>query len=469
MINVTMDVSLNNLISVDEVTNTASFDFFLRLSWYDNRLYMPALFRSVNSFPGIIEVTPAMGESNIFGATTGLWLPDIIFPDAQELYSSDQFVRIYSNGGVMWIQHIIITVLQSNFDYSQYPTDSQHIFLNIYSFSLYSFQIAFTPVTIGYMYSSNGNDAISLNPLWSFDGAVSSNGNDIPGTSYNSRSYALVDMQFSRKSSGIILRLAIPIFLLVFLGALSFWADIGDRVNSTVTMLLAISALYIVVIQNIPMVGYLTNFDLFVTVMFSVLFSCCILHLLTVRLSKLEKVQKWPLRMLYIRLLEMFGRVCIIPIIISCFFYDFRGNYTLSTIFKISFSVSIFVIFVAMREYISLASTFREVILDINGKCDQLSDLSIVEILIFNVMTYGVVSTTIHHHLRVVGNNDRLNQTYGIKDDHMTVQANHSIIVNNSVYSDEHKCEFESMNPMNQVEMSNCNTKRANGCGEGNV
>ncbi len=105
------------------------------------------------------------------------------------------------------------------------------------------------------MYSAYDTYDITLNPIWTFQSALASFGSQIPGNFYGTRAYGVVSILFKRQASGMTLRLALPIFLLVFLAALSFWAAPSDRVDSTVTMLIAISALYVMVIQNIPMIG----------------------------------------------------------------------------------------------------------------------------------------------------------------------------------------------------------------------
>ena len=52
--------------------------------------------------------------------------------------------------------------------------------------------------------------------------------------------------------------------MLLLLSALTFWLSYENRVDTTITLLLSVSALYIVILGNIPMVGYLTNVDTFV-------------------------------------------------------------------------------------------------------------------------------------------------------------------------------------------------------------
>lgn len=75
---------------------------------------------------------------------------------------------------------------------------------------------------------------------------------------------ASVDLTIQRESSGITYRLAFPIMLLLLLVGLSFWSESGARVDTTITILLAVSALYIVIFSSIPMLAYLTRFDYYI-------------------------------------------------------------------------------------------------------------------------------------------------------------------------------------------------------------
>ncbi len=67
-----------------------------------------------------------------------------------------------------------------------------------------------------------------------------------------------------RKGSGIVIRLVLPLFLLLLLSAVTFWMTTEKRVDVTITIMLSVSALYIVILGNIPLVGYLTKLDKFV-------------------------------------------------------------------------------------------------------------------------------------------------------------------------------------------------------------
>jgi hypothetical protein len=322
------------------------------------------------------------------------------------------------------MQHMVITLVQSSFNYAQYPTDTQVVYMRMYSFSLFATQISFSPVTVDYQYAESGEYSIELNPVWNFKSAYGYGGSQDPGTYYAPRTYAVIVMEFSRIPGGIINRLAVPMFFLVILAALAFWADTSDRVNSTVTMLLAISALYIVVIQNIPPIGYLTNFDYFVTVMFVVLFACCILHLLTVRLAKDTKLEKWPIRKFYIRLLEFFGRVTIIPLTTTFYLYYFRLAEDAATIYASSFVIGLFIFLVSVREFFSTRSAFEAAMENIKSKADDLSDVSTMEVILFNLYTYRILAHTLRHHVRILSMQQRVAKSqHSIKHDSTTMIA----------------------------------------------
>lgn len=67
-----------------------------------------------------------------------------------------------------------------------------------------------------------------------------------------------------RRAYGVVIRLVLPMALLIFLGVITYWVLPENRLDVTLTILFAMSALYIVILQNIPLVGYLTDVDKYV-------------------------------------------------------------------------------------------------------------------------------------------------------------------------------------------------------------
>lgn len=71
-------MTLNNIINVDEVSGTATFQFSFGLSWYDQRYAMP-LFWAQSGTDNIDVSTVVTNDSVLF------FIPQLRFPDATDL------------------------------------------------------------------------------------------------------------------------------------------------------------------------------------------------------------------------------------------------------------------------------------------------------------------------------------------------------------------------------------------------
>lgn len=402
-----VQVSINNLISVDEVSNEVSFDFFFRQNWTDPRLDMPALFEALNRNDSSgIDISPLLLNSyqSIQGYQYGIWVPNNIFYDAVDKQITDTVIKLYPKGLVYISQHIVITLLQSNFKYHSYPDDRQAISMRFASFSLSPEQMKIVgqdpPVDL---YSSvTGQESFTLNPIWQYISSsfyVYEEDNGTPGHP-RIRSTGVITINVRRYSDGLVYRLAIPIFLLVMLAGISFWGAPVDRMNVSITILLSVSALYIVVFQNIPMIGILTVFDKYVLVMFLILFCCCILHQLIIRFGTEDKIHKWPLRMLYIRALEGVGRTCVIPVIYLVMISFFETALDTRQLVICSFLVTVWTIVIFSRESKATRKAFTFGMQNIASKISALADLSNFEVLLFNRYMYKKWSISLNHHLK---------------------------------------------------------------------
>lgn len=200
------------------------------------------------------------------------------------------------------------------------------------------------------------------------------------------RSTAFIELHFKRQSDGIILRLALPMFLLTLLAGTSFWSSIDSRIGDTMTILLAVSALYIVVFGSVPMIGYLTVFDKYVTSLFVMLFLIILIHGLTIRLQDGEKRNKWPLRPFYIRCLEFAGRILIIPITLGLFLHNFPGSFTPAQFALMWTLVAMFIGGVLIRESFALSKVFNAAISELRVKShEECTSISTFEIWFLNL------------------------------------------------------------------------------------
>ena len=155
-------------------------------------------------------------------------------------------------------------------DYKNYPDDIQTIQVGVESFAFKTdlLNISFTPYdeTIdGFSVSTLPPVqmvTVNFSPLWNY---VSNSFEILYYDPYvPNYSRGVVYISVSRQSYSIVYRLAFPIMLLCMLVGLTFWSEYGSRVDTTITLLLAVSALYIVIFSSVPMLGYLTTFDTYI-------------------------------------------------------------------------------------------------------------------------------------------------------------------------------------------------------------
>jgi hypothetical protein len=144
-------------------------------------------------------------------------------------------------------------------------------------------------------------------------------------------------------------------------------------------------------------VGYLTKFDSFVLFLFFMLFGCCMLHQLVVRLQNEEKLGSWPLRKVYIRLVEFFGRLVIIPLVCSVYLGQFSRSITHQTYSIFASFITIFIFGVGIREFCALRKTFRVALAEIIVKIDSFGDVSQPEVFLVNLVLYRIVSGSMKH------------------------------------------------------------------------
>lgn len=336
---------LNNFISVNELENIVNFDMFLVLTWRDPRLSMPGLWSNLNSRVQElgVDITQAFYEQNINQDSLRFWVPDIFFPEVSALSVNSESLSAFPDGVFVWTRHMIIEFLNSDLEYKSYPDDEQTISLRYLSFALPSNELRlFLPTDlppVAFFKNVAGEQAFSTNSIWEFVDATAYTENpsvavENEGVRYDFeyRSFSVLEFRIRRNSTGIVTRLAFPIFLLIFLAGLIFWAKFDDRLDFTVTILLAVSSLYIVIFQTIPMIGYLTTLDKYITQMFTTLFVCAGVHQFILRLKQNDSDVTWPLRKFYIRSLEAIGRVVVIPFIFVRYFTSFTQFYELHTL-----------------------------------------------------------------------------------------------------------------------------------------
>lgn len=258
VVNSTMVV--NNLEYVDEITGTARMQFTIRMYWKDDRFAMPAFWEATNrkDWSVGIDLTDLLLGQNV---PVEIWFPLIRFPDATEVNILSQCLKLNASNIFYQAYAIDITLVQPKFNFESYPYDEQTVVIRYvsYNFNAQYVHMGFNG-GLGLIFNQylDGSDTFKSNQIWTFNAA-----RFFP-TIGNGYGYAVYEFDVTRQGSGIIIRLVLPIAFLLVLSALTFWVIYENRVDTTITILLSVSALYIVILGNIPMVGYLTDVDNFV-------------------------------------------------------------------------------------------------------------------------------------------------------------------------------------------------------------
>ena len=221
-----------------------------------------------------------------------IWLPDIRFHDASSIEVLAQTLRVNSSNVFFWSRHIVLELMQPELQFFDYPTDEQTLLIRYgsYAFNQDIFKLYFVPSAISYNQNYDGSYTFLSNPLWVHDRDSAKASFYVSSSGFKN---AIFELPVKRVSNGVMLRLVLPITILTVLGGFTFWSDPGARFDSTVTLLLAVSALYIVILGNIPMLGYLTAIDKYCFVMFVLLAVAALMHQGYITLIGEGKVDDW--------------------------------------------------------------------------------------------------------------------------------------------------------------------------------
>eukprot|EP01039_Chlorochromonas_danica_P002365 gene2365-2597_t len=392
-------ITLNNLELIDEIEGTARLQFSLRLYWSDDRYAMPVFWNQTDQltqFRGL-DLTDVLKNQSLV-----TWMPEIRFPDASSIQEIAHFVQLNASNIFYYARALDIVLVQPDFDFLIYPRDSQIVTIR---FTLFNFaeniaNVGFTDFPVLFNIDNEGTKSFLSNQLWSYEKTT------YYSYTANEYHYVVYQIKLNREGTGIILRLVVPITMLILLAALSFWASYENRVNITITLLLSVSALYVVILSNIPLVGYLTHVDRYIFGMFILLVGCTVLHQAYATLR--EKVTIWPLRKFYMRLIEAFGRVLVVPITLFFFIYYIANHDIHDSVAGGVLSVMIiFTIAMVMQETAGIRACFDNVMVTLIEKLNRANTDSTIlvsptEVLATNLVLFRKCSFTTQYMVDVI-------------------------------------------------------------------
>jgi hypothetical protein len=421
---------------------------------------MPALWDKIDN-PAIdeygVDISEASGLTNVQGVQPAVWLPDIVFPDATSIVKSEEYLKLFPTGQLRRMQHLIMTFSQSSMRYMDYPCDTQNITISFFSFTLTAHQLVFQPVIVDSLalppvdliYSQGSTiAAFAENPIWSLTGTSAGYTTWQLSPGLFERPFGIVTFRISRKSTGVLRRLCVPVLLIMLLCAMSYWGTLSDRIATTVTGLLAVAALYISIVNSIPLVGYMTRLDDYMLMMFVIVFVNTILHMVVVRMNVAEKGTNWPLRKLVVRVVEFTGRVTMIPWIIATYIVSFLPSIVLYRLVIIVIALAAFEVALWRRYLPELRDTVITTIEHIElkqklvARTNKVSISSLELRFLWWVRPYFPSNTAPARDLTTLERGD------GKKSDAVEVEMQSMAEKENSAAGKRESGEFGTINPM---------------------
>lgn len=99
-------------------------------------------------------------------------LPNIIFPDAIATEVTNYYIKLFPGGMIFYNQHIVMTLVESSFNYLNYPNDQQDIILRYFPYEMNTDQVIFQQFlndsVVKLATSNDGQSSFSQNPVWTY-------------------------------------------------------------------------------------------------------------------------------------------------------------------------------------------------------------------------------------------------------------------------------------------------------------
>ncbi|XP_048580311.1 neuronal acetylcholine receptor subunit alpha-10 isoform X4 [Nematostella vectensis] len=241
-VNVTMDMTLSNVIDIDEVYQIITVNMWLSQEWINERMqWDPKL------FGGIKDVTLH---------TSDIWQPDIVlYNNVFEEFDGrldhvSTLVRVYYNGSTHWNAPFIFKTL-CKIQVKNFPFDLQECTLKFGSWQYDSSEI-----DLHYVKTEGKLDNTRVrNGEWDVI-RVKITRNALsypccPDVVYPDITFIV---QLRRRSLFYIFNLIIPNFLIALLAFFSFYIPIecGERISFVITVLLSMTVFLLLVAESIP-------------------------------------------------------------------------------------------------------------------------------------------------------------------------------------------------------------------------
>jgi hypothetical protein len=275
---------LQDIIEIDDETETFQFTGVLTLTWRDKRQTFD---------PGQVQVEEKIYQGEYqFNELSPAWYPQVVLANVSGLYEKHgTLLRVRPNGTSTLIE-TVNAVAKTNLDMRRYPFDTQRLEA---VFEVLGFDRREVVLEAQAVPDTASSEDIRISQ-WEFAGLrVSSGERSAPfaGKGDTSSTF-VVSMDVERKPFFMLRLVILPLVLIVMLSWSVFWMDrssLGDRVNVSFIGILTAVAYQMLVSDFRPHIAYITLMNAILNFSFFVMCPAVVENLIVGALDKRGNIQ----------------------------------------------------------------------------------------------------------------------------------------------------------------------------------
>jgi hypothetical protein len=267
-------VQIDQIVKIDQKLENFQVVGNLRIEWDEPKLAFEVAEHSrdykvftAESFAKYVD------EQDIFA-------PDFLTHNQQgRRFTHDSKVIVFNNGQTIYLERFTATLQAPEFDFIQYPFDTQNFFLRVQAGMPTDF-VRFKPLE-GYSQLGHqlGEEEWAFNKFWTTT-------DEVAGITGKPTSRVSFGFNANRHLNYYFLRIFLPLVIIILVSWFTFFLnDYSKRVDMAVANLLVFVAFNFTVSKDLPRLGYITFID---TIMFSTFLFAGLVILLNVMYSRME-------------------------------------------------------------------------------------------------------------------------------------------------------------------------------------
>jgi hypothetical protein len=271
---VSMGVQIDQVVNIDQRSENFEVVGNLRMEW-DN----PAMaFQTAENEPKIKLFVPDafvkyVDQNHIFA-------PGFLIENQQgRRFIQDSTVSVSSNGHAIYLERFTVTLQAPEFDFTNYPFDSQTFFLHVTAQMPINY-VVFQPLPGSNRIGDQlGEEEWIIEKSWTVT-------DEVVGITGKKTARFSFGLEGSRHLNYYYLRIFLPLLIIILVSWFTFFLNnYGKRVDLAVTNLLVFVAFNFTISSDLPRLGYQTFID---TIMFTAFVFAALVVLVSVIFRRME-------------------------------------------------------------------------------------------------------------------------------------------------------------------------------------